>query len=164
LKKIGKEPLFKTKENGKEYYYKDIFEVELNYDELIRQTFLFLALEEALHSIRKVKGIPGEFKRFKNASENFVYGIFWRAIKDNRSVKDLFYDGRRRHNNIIAVTNDMVKALFKLVEKELTSSKTTQNDIFRSSSYWSKAKSNLLSTYWKRRVSKAVSMDLNRKR
>src|SRR5712691_8084982 len=129
LKQIGVEPLFKDKEEGTNNCYESVFNNELDYDELYRQTILFLALENSLYSMKKVRGIPKEYKKFKNASENFVFGVFWRAIRGNPDLQDLKYNNQETPR-IKSMAASLVSGLFELVKTPLKNG-IAQNDIFR---------------------------------
>jgi AIPR protein len=159
LKQIGMEPLFKDEETKTPNCYKKIFMGKLDYEQLYRQTIMYLALHDALRSTRKIRGIPRKFRKFKNASENFAYGIFWRTIRDDVGLQDLKYADEKAPK-IQSVASKMVSDLFKMVKAPLVSGTVTQNDIFRNAVYWKDAKKRFLTPMWKNRVAKAVEADL----
>lgn len=159
LKQIGLEPLFKNEAKGTVNCYKKIFMGKPDYDQTYRQTILFLALHSSLRSIRRVKTIPDDFNRFKNASENFVYGIFWRTIKDDDDLQELKYNGGKTPK-IKAVSAELVSKLFEMVETRLTNGTIRQNDIFRNQSYWKETRTKFLTAKWNERISKAVGDEL----
>ncbi len=156
LKSIGKEPLF-TKTKHFESLYERIFSGTLDYNLLEKQTVLYLGLDKALGSIRRIVGIPGKYARFKGAAENFVLGIWWRAIENHDSIGHLvFYDKKR--GSLKEVASKMIKEMYHLFINDLRT--RNQNDIFRDEDCWRRAKETFLTEDWKSKVSEAVKADL----
>ena len=156
LKQIGKEPLF-TK-TGLGDYYNLIFPPSLDYDLLERQTQLFLGVDKAIRKRGNSNILPKKDSGFRLAAENFIYGIIWRAIKDDTGLATLSFR-ENRNDEMKSLLRGLVKEMYKLFKQDLKT--RDQNNIFRDDDCWERAKSHFLTTDWKRRIVRAVTDDMS---
>lgn len=157
-KRIGVRPFFTTGEGG---YYDRIFkEAFSKIDETETKIRLYhIALKSAKGARKKM---PEKFKTFPAAAKFYASGILWKALSSSGEYNDPLRIHYSRDSSLRKEIVGIVSDMFNFFEKDLTSGKIKQNDLFRTEGLWKEAKKEILTPKRKKKIIAALRKDVER--